>query len=660
MRPGERLDRYVIERMLGEGGMATVYLGRHEKLGSAHALKVLRVDVPAIRARLVAEGRVQSGIRHPNVVSVTDILETGSAVALVMEFVDGPALDEYQREQPLPLEEAVELFRGIVLGVAEAHRTGVVHRDLKSANVLLHRTSNAGVIPKVTDFGLVKVFESSGTKSGVTMGTPEYMSPEQVRDSGKVDPRSDLWSLGVLLYEMLTGDVPFDGGDLLQIYNAIAHAKYTPVQQVRPDVPDWLAAIIDDLLVVDPAGRIQTGEGIVARLDAGQRAPSAVPTTSVVPGSTGLKGALGGVALLGALGAIGAVALAAALGFYLLQPAELPPKRDVVVDIRGVPEGMEHAFTAGRFRFDGAEPLQIPNRNVPGTLKLTWAYGPQCTTCPERCPSWCARGEQVVDLVPGQGAQEVVVDLPPVSPVRDVVVETGQPLVLATLGDLPGVIQGTRATFSGVAPGGHSMHLEVGTCPEVELGCHEREACPPGCVSSQVMLGVQPGDGPFVRPFPLPAPAPTPVPVAPMPVAPTVAPTPVAPVPVVVPRPRGGALVTGPAFGRFIDANPDWAKEAAIAAGRADDSYMSDWLDGPPAGPVDRIPWAAAMAYCASRGGLPGLDDPPATWSASSAVKQEWRDAGGRPGWRRFDGVPSTNADPDESFAYTGFRCKGG
>ncbi|MCA9571034.1 MAG: serine/threonine protein kinase, partial [Myxococcales bacterium] len=342
MRPGDRFDRYVIERVLGEGGMATVYLGRHETLQSAHALKVLRVDVPEIKRRLMAEGRVQSGIRHPNVVAVTDILDTQQGVALVMEFVDGPALDEYQDGRPLPVDEALELFRGIVLGVGEAHRVGVVHRDLKTANVLLHHTSNAGVIPKVTDFGLVKVFESSGTKSGVTMGTPEYMSPEQVRDSAKVDPRSDLWSLGVILYEMLTGDVPFDGDDMLEIYNAIAKARFVPLRELCPEAPRWVDQLVSDLLVVDPDARIQNAEEILARLDRPAStpvAPSSPPSADVLPLSSSFPATL-------ALALVGAGFMFLALGGVMLAllfantPA-VPASREVVLAVTGLPEGTE-------------------------------------------------------------------------------------------------------------------------------------------------------------------------------------------------------------------------------------------------------------------------------------------------------------------------------
>lgn len=645
MRPGEKFDRYVIERVLGEGGMATVYLGRHETLGSEHALKVLRVDVPAIRQRLMAEGRVQSGIRHPNVVAVTDILDTDRAVALVMEFVDGPALDEYQDAKPLPLDEVRSFFRGVVLGVAEAHQKGVVHRDLKSANVLLHRASNVGVIPKVTDFGLVKVFESSGTKSGVTMGTPEYMSPEQVRDSGKVDPRSDLWSLGVLLYEMLTGDVPFDGDDLLEIYNAIAHARYAPVTELRPDAPPDLVALIDDLLVVDPADRIQTAEEILARLDTAVEVPAPAPVPSSRPSWPLLV--LAGAAL--GLVAVAGVALAALV--YTSRPTDPDPdpERDVVVTITGIPESMDRSLHAGRFAFDGHAPLKLENREVPSTLRVRWAYGPGCDTCPEACPSWCARGEELVDLVMGEEAQDVRIDLPPPDPVREVVVATGQPLAVARLGDVVGVIDGSTATFGGVPAGGHEQFLQVGSCEDEDRGCHERENCPPGCISSVITLGVPPGAGPVERPYPLPPAGERPVEPAPVPV-PVPSPT---PAPWSAPAPVGGV-----AFARFIERNPQWARDAAIAAGRADRSYLSDWSEGPPAGPVDRVSWAAARAYCASRGGLLPLDAEPAQWAASSAVKQEWRDAGGRPAWRRFDGVTSTNARQDQAVPFTGFRCR--
>jgi hypothetical protein len=621
--------------------MATVYLARHETLGSLHALKVLRVDVPEIKRRLMAEGRVQSAIRHPNVVSVTDIVDGDVGVALVMEYVDGPALDEYQDERPLPIDEAVELFRGVVLGVGEAHSQGVVHRDLKSANILLHRTSNAGVIPKVTDFGLVKLFDGGGTRSGVTMGTPEYMSPEQVRDSANVDPRSDLWSLGVVLYEMLTGTVPFDGTDLLEIYNAIAKARYTPASGLRSEVPPHLDRLIADLLVVDPEERLFSCEAVLERLDEGAaRATSLPPPADAAPVESPSRApVLLGVGALGLAGVVfGALCLGVAAWWTAPPPA--PSERSVALAIRGIDDGTPFAITHDDTTYANRRLVELGVHELGSSVEVAWAVGTDCGSCGTGgCPPWCLTGTRSWIVEPGEGAQQVPLVLDAPTPQRVTLTATA-PLDRAFLGGAEVPVDGARVVLDGVPQGQHLVVGEIGECPADARGC--ADVCPAGCASVPVVVVVK-GDAPREAQIGISPPAaPEPEPVA-------------TPEPVVAPRPADG-WVTGLAFARFIDANPEWGRDAAVASGRADAGYLRDWTDGPARGPVTRVTWAAAMAYCAGRGGLRPLDAAPETWS-SKVVRQEWRDAGGRPGWRRRDGETSTAAVANRSFPYTGFRC---
>src|SRR5262245_35627495 len=153
---GQRVDRYVVEGLLGEGGMAEVYRVRHATLGSLHALKILKVQAPTVRARLLAEGRAQAALRHPNLVAVTDVIEVDGAPPLVLDFVDGPWLEAWLVDHRPSPREAEQLFLGIVAGVERAHRAGLVHRDLKPGNVLLERGDDGVLVPKVTDFGLAK------------------------------------------------------------------------------------------------------------------------------------------------------------------------------------------------------------------------------------------------------------------------------------------------------------------------------------------------------------------------------------------------------------------------------------------------------------------------------------------------------------------------
>lgn len=253
---GETLDRYRIEALIGQGGMAAVYRARHIQLGSEHAIKVLFVTAPRLRQRMFREGQVQARLRHPNIVQVTDVLLVQGAPALVMEYVDGPALDTWLEEHHPTIEEALWLFKGILRGVMAAHEGNVVHRDLKPANVLLAPT-HEGMVPKVADFGLVKSLSDDGrptranTQAGMALGTPEYMAPEQIRDSSDVDQRADLWALGCILYELVCHRRAFGGGDKMTTFNAIVAGTYEPPRRFVEDLPANVVQAIRSLLEVD-------------------------------------------------------------------------------------------------------------------------------------------------------------------------------------------------------------------------------------------------------------------------------------------------------------------------------------------------------------------------------------------------------------------------
>jgi serine/threonine protein kinase len=260
IQAGLVIDRYTVLSVLGEGGMAVVYKVRHNDLDSLHALKVLTIQSRKVRERLRSEGKTQAKLRHPNIVSVTDLIDVEGAPGLVMEFIDGPGLDQLLQGSMFGLEEADNLARGIIDGVLEAHRHSLVHRDLKPGNVLIDRTPN-GLVPKITDFGLVKAVMANGpglhqTRAGSTMGTPSYMAPEQIRDAASVDERADLFSLGVVLYEMVCGKPPFVGVDMLDIFNRISRCVFEPPRDVRPDIPRRMERAILGALVADRDSRI--------------------------------------------------------------------------------------------------------------------------------------------------------------------------------------------------------------------------------------------------------------------------------------------------------------------------------------------------------------------------------------------------------------------
>ncbi|MBX2801485.1 MAG: protein kinase [Myxococcales bacterium] len=286
LQHGTVVDRYTVERPLGEGGMAMVFLVRHNQLGTKHALKVLTVASSAIRQRLVTEGRVQAALRHANILNVTDLITLpGGSPGLIMEFVEGPSLEQLLDRQALTLTQADALARPILQGVAEAHGQGLVHRDLKPANILLE-FGNGTFVPKVADFGLAKILSGEGsgarTKTGSAMGTPHYMSPEQVRDAKNVGPEADVFALGAILYELVTRRRAFEGEDLLDIFNAVAAGQYVPPRQLVPDLPPRMENAILASLQIDPTDRPPSVEVLLEMWSDGQPLPEGPPFPSIV------------------------------------------------------------------------------------------------------------------------------------------------------------------------------------------------------------------------------------------------------------------------------------------------------------------------------------------------------------------------------------------
>ncbi len=268
LQPGTVVDRYVIESVLGRGGMAEVYAVRHRQLGSVHALKILTTPSSDVRSRLLQEGRVQAQLRHPNIVSVTDVVDVTGAPGLVMEYISGPTLAALSEVTRFPTALLDRLARGIINGIRAAHEHGLVHRDLKPANILLD-ISDGNLIPKVADFGLVKIVsgdEASNqemTRSGVAMGTPSFMAPEQIRDTKTVDHRADLFSLGAILYELASGKRAFPGEDMMEIFTAIVGGDFAPLDKVAPDIPQRMIDAIHWALQVDLDERVPTCKALL-------------------------------------------------------------------------------------------------------------------------------------------------------------------------------------------------------------------------------------------------------------------------------------------------------------------------------------------------------------------------------------------------------------
>src|SRR5579875_500673 len=265
-RIGKVFDgRYLIERKLGAGGMADVYLAEDQELGRHVALKLLNArhahDEQFVE-RFRREAQSAAGLNHPNIVSIFDRGYAEDTYYIAMEYLDGRTLKELiVRNGPTPIPIAIDYARQVLAAIAFAHRHGVVHRDIKPHNVVVGKDGRL----KVTDFGIARSGASQMTEAGSIVGTAQYLSPEQARGA-PVDPRSDLYSLGIVLYEMLTGKVPFTGDTPVEI--AMKHLSQVPEppSELRPEVPHDLDAIVMRALAKDPDQRYASAEEMDADL----------------------------------------------------------------------------------------------------------------------------------------------------------------------------------------------------------------------------------------------------------------------------------------------------------------------------------------------------------------------------------------------------------
>jgi eukaryotic-like serine/threonine-protein kinase len=267
VREGEILaGKYRVETILGVGGMGVVVAARHLQLQTKVAIKFLRPEMLASEeavARFAREARAAVRIMSEHVARVLDVgaLENG-APYIVMEFLEGGDLAAWLRQRgPLPVEQAVDFVLQACEAIAEAHALGIVHRDLKPANLFCIRGTDGLLSIKVLDFGISKVSDgdsastASVTQTSTILGSPLYMSPEQMQVTRDVDVRTDIWALGVILYELLTQRAPFVGETFADICIRIASRPPTPLHELRPDVPDGLGAVILRCLEKDRAAR---------------------------------------------------------------------------------------------------------------------------------------------------------------------------------------------------------------------------------------------------------------------------------------------------------------------------------------------------------------------------------------------------------------------
>jgi hypothetical protein len=285
------LDGYEVREVLGQGGMGVVLKAFDPALDRLVAIKVL---APALagsataRRRFTREAQAAAAVRHDHVVTVHGVHEADGLPYLVMQYVAGESLQHrLDRTGPLELTEAVRIGHQTALGLAAAHAQGLIHRDVKPANLLLE---GGPAKVKITDFGLARAVDDVGlTQQGVVAGTPEYMAPEQAR-SEPLDQRSDLFSLGAVLYACCTGVPPFRGSTALAVLRRVSDEPPPPLRERNPAVPTWLEAVIARLLAKDPADRFQTAAEVAGLLEGHRthlRPPVAVPAPGRPPSSPG-------------------------------------------------------------------------------------------------------------------------------------------------------------------------------------------------------------------------------------------------------------------------------------------------------------------------------------------------------------------------------------
>ena len=278
----QRLGRYQLEREIGRGAMGTVYLGRDTAINRLVAIKAIPLasefsesELTEARSRFFREAETAGRLNHPNIVTIYDVGEERGLAYIAMEYLKGRHLSDYANPDTL-LEprKVLELAARTAQALGFAHKQQVVHRDIKPANIMYDPSAD---VLKITDFGIARLTGTGTTRTGIVLGTPSFMSPEQL-EGRTVTGHSDLFSLGVSLFQLLTGRLPFTADSMTGLMQQIAEAPHPPLRAVRPDLPVCVDAIIDRALAKNPEARFESGAQMAAALeDCRSRLPTGLP-----------------------------------------------------------------------------------------------------------------------------------------------------------------------------------------------------------------------------------------------------------------------------------------------------------------------------------------------------------------------------------------------
>ncbi len=278
----ERLGRYVLEREIGRGAMGIVYLGRDTAINRLVAIKAIPLasefsdaELVEARSRFFREAETAGRLNHPNIVTIYDVGEERGLAYIAMEYLKGHHLSDYARSNNL-LEprKVLDLTGRTAAALGFAHKQQVVHRDIKPANLMYDTATD---VLKITDFGIARLSGAGSTRTGIVLGTPSFMSPEQL-EGRTVTGHSDLFSLGVSLFQLLTGQLPFTADSMTGLMQQIAEAPHPPLRALRPDLPACVESVIDRALAKNPDDRYDSGAQMAAALDdCRSRIPSGMP-----------------------------------------------------------------------------------------------------------------------------------------------------------------------------------------------------------------------------------------------------------------------------------------------------------------------------------------------------------------------------------------------
>jgi eukaryotic-like serine/threonine-protein kinase len=278
----QRLGRYQLEREIGRGAMGTVYLGRDTAINRLVAIKAIPLasefsdaELVEARSRFFREAETAGRLNHPNIVTIYDVGEERGLAYIAMEYLKGKHLSDYAKPNSL-LEprKVLELIARTAAALGFAHKQQVVHRDIKPANLMYDPITD---VLKITDFGIARLTGAGSTRTGIVLGTPSFMSPEQL-EGRTVTGHSDLFSLGVSLFQLLTGQLPFTADSMTGLMQQIAEAPHPPLRAIRPDLPACVESVVDRALAKNPDARFESGAQMAAALeDCRSRIPSGLP-----------------------------------------------------------------------------------------------------------------------------------------------------------------------------------------------------------------------------------------------------------------------------------------------------------------------------------------------------------------------------------------------